>query len=305
MVIFNSVSDYASKNRPSAVALGFFDGVHLGHKQVISTCRQNRGELECTVLTFRTSPSEAFNINTPLLTDNEDKAKLIEKYGADALIFSDFLKLKDMDPEDFIHNVLLKKLHAKKIFCGFNYLFGKNGTGNTDLLKTICEKEDVSVTVCEPIYCNNDIISSTKIRNLILSGRIKDANRMLGYSFKICGKVEEGLHNGKSLSFPTINIPLKVGIIKPKFGVYRSEVTIKNKKYIGATNIGMHPTLGKVSPLCETNIISYEGEPLYNEFASVALLDFIREEKIFTSKEELCAQIKKDKEKIIKDSNMI
>lgn len=299
MIIFGSITDYSKSEYRSAVALGFFDGVHLGHKKVINTCRENCEKLKCTVLTFRNSPSRSFNRFVPLLSDNDDKAGLIEKCGADALIYADFEKIKNIEAEDFINDVLIKKLHTEKIFCGFNYRFGKDGKGDTELLRKICEEKGIQVQICEPVYCNGEMISSTAVREHIQNGEIETANRMLGYSFSISGKIQEGLHNGKDLSFPTINIPLKEEIVKPKFGVYRSEVTIKHRTYAGATNIGMHPTMGSVAPLCETNLIEYEGESLYNEFASVRLLEFIREERKFSSREELIHQIEKDKNQII------
>ena len=296
MKIYYSIDDYARKEAGASVALGYFDGVHAGHRTVIGAARDNKNGSQAVVFTFGESPAAALGLPVPpRLTDNERKAELFAGLGADAVIFADFRSIKDMSPEEFVRVVLKEKLGAKKVFCGYNYRFGKNGAGDTEALGKLCGGRGIEVGVVEPVYLDGETVSSSRIRELIAAGDIKKAELMLGRRFAVKGVVRGGNRIGAQLGFPTVNIPLKKGMVAPRFGVYSSVITIDGKGYKGATNIGVHPTVGENSePLCETFIIGYEGGELYSKEAVVELCSFVRPERKFASAVELKEQVLED-----------
>jgi riboflavin kinase/FMN adenylyltransferase len=300
MKVYNSIEEYAKTACDSQVALGFFDGVHLGHRAVISDCIADKGDRQAVVLTFFESPARLLgNSDIRLITDNPRKAQLIEALGADALIFADFAELKNMEPEDFIADILRGKLHAKKVSCGYNYRFGRFGRGDTAILKSECEKRGISASVKAPVYLDGQSVSSTAVRELMQSGRIDEANKMLGCPYAVSGRIGSGNRMGSQMGFPTLNLPIGEGLAVPRCGVYASRVTVGGKSYRGATNIGVHPTVGdNDAPLCETFLLDYHGEALYGADATCELIRFIRPEQRFSSTDELIAQIGRDVEKI-------
>ena len=298
MAVYNGLEKYITPDHGTAVALGFFDGVHLGHRAVISSASQ--AQLPCVVLTFSENPLRTLGRECPpILTDNSRKVELLTAAGADDVIFADFARIKDMTPEEFVKKILHDRQNAKKVFCGFNYRFGSGGAGDTEALKELCAAFGIGVTVCEPVALGDEQISSSMIRRLIADGEIARANSMLGYRYGISGVIGGGNHIGSELGFPTINIPMAVDMITPRKGVYASMITVGGKSYRGATNIGVHPTVGaNDSPLCESFLIDFPGGDLYGSFAVCELCDFIREEQRFSSFDELTAQIKKDCDRI-------
>lgn len=299
MKIYHSIEDYAKTGYESRVALGFFDGVHPGHRAVIESVTRDKGDCQAVVLTFGESPAKYFGKDVALITDNEDKARRIKAIGADAVIFADFGRIKDMDAEVFIREVLKKQLRAKKVCCGFDYRFGKNGGGDTQLLKSICGELGIEVEIKEPVYCGEQAVSSSAIRTLLQDGRIEEADRMLGYEYRIGGVIGDGNHIGTKMGFPTVNLPMKKGLVVPRFGVYASILRIDGKRYRGATNIGVHPTVGENSePLCETFILDFGGEDLYGKYAECTPVRFVREEMKFDSLDALTAQVGRDIETI-------
>ena len=298
MAIFYGTNEYVPDDKGTCVALGFFDGVHLGHRAVIGNgvgCG-----LRNTALTFRESPTKALGRECPpLLTDNDRKAALMTGAGADDVIFADFTELKDLGCEDFVRRILIEKLNAKRVCCGFNYRFGKGGAGGAQELERLCERYGISVTEIKPVTVDGERVSSSRIRGLITSGEIEKANAMLGSAYAICGEIKGGNHLGSELGYPTINIPVGDGLVVPKYGVYGSKVTVGGEVYTGATNIGVHPTAGaNDKPLCETFLPDYRGGSLYGKTAVCELMAFIREERLFDSMEALKKQIAEDCKKI-------
>lgn len=299
MQVFYGLNEFIKTKYSTSVALGFFDGVHLGHQQVIQSCVSNSENLKSVVFTFTTPPAKSFNVDTKLLTSNDKKIHLINNLGVDFLIFEDFQFIKDLSPQDFVKKILVDKLHAKKVYTGFNYHFGKGGTSNTKTLHSLCDTNNISSYIIDPIKLDDEIISSTTIRELISNGEIEKANKYLGYTFSIDGIVTKGAGNGKSFNTPTINIPIENNIIIPRLGVYKSYITLNDIEYVAATNIGIHPTIGNItSPLCESFLLNYNGEDIYNKKISAKLISFIRDEKKFNTIEELKSAIKNDIEKI-------
>lgn len=294
MRIFNEITEYDAGS--SCVALGFFDGVHRGHRAVIDACCADKGADQAVVLTFRESPAATLGAAVPeLLTDNVRKAELIGEAGADAVIFADFQSIRDLSPEGFVRLILRDCLHAKKVYCGFNYRFGKGGAGDTAALVRLCAQEGIEAIAVPPVYIDGEAVSSTRIRELLAAGETKRAARMLGYPYVIGGDIAGGNHIGTALGFPTVNIPIAEGLCVPRCGVYSTRVTIGGRVYRGATNIGVHPTVGaNPRPLCETFLLDYTGGDLHGRSARCALIDFVRPERRFENTEALREQIEKD-----------
>ena len=294
--IYNSIQEYQKTGYPSSVALGFFDGVHPGHRAVIDACLCDHDDIKSVVLTFSRPPAAVLGYPAPpLLTDNRQKARLMEKAGVDAVIFADFGEMKDDTPARFVSEVLCDALRAKKVCCGYNYRFGKGGSGDTQLLKQLCAEKGIAVDVCDPVYIDGVAVSSSEIRRLIADGEIAAANRMLGYPYAIRGAIDSGNHIGTAMGFPTLNLMPDGEVVLPRYGVYASRVTIGTATYLGATNIGVHPTVSEsADPVCETFLLDYHGGDLYGAAATCELIDFIRPEQRFSSLEELTAQIQAD-----------
>lgn len=252
------------------------------------------------VLTFRESPAKALGKPAPpLLSPNARKELLLEDAGADEIIFADFSAVKDLSPAEFVEGILHEKLNAKCVYCGFNYRFGKNGAGDTAALKELCEVQGISVYISEPVFCGGEQVSSSLIRERIAAGEIECANKMLGYPYSLEGRIGVGDQVGSEIGFPTVNLPIDREVVMPCCGVYASKLLIDGKSFCGATNIGVHPTVGaKEEPLCETFLLDYAGGDLYGKYAVCELIAFIRPEKRFDSVEALTAQIQRDCETI-------
>lgn len=301
MKVYNSLEEYIPNNNSTSVALGFFDGVHSGHRAVIGSCVAEKVDHPCVVLTFRESPAKVLGRSNPtLLTTNERKAKLLAEIGVDEVIFMDFNAVKKLSPQEFVTDILHDRLSAKKVYCGFNYRFGLGGAGDTKMLIDLCKEQGIEVEVKEPVFCDGEPASSSLIRRCIADGAIEKANNLLGYPYAIEGAIDSGNHIGSAMGFPTVNIPIGDGLTVPRYGVYASNVVIDGKCYKGATNIGVHPTVGAHDvPLCETFLLDFGGGDLYGKKGTCELTAFVREEKCFSSMEELSAQIKKDCETIL------
>ena len=294
MAIYHSLDEYLPDGRGCRAALGFFDGVHLGHRAVISG--GDDSGLRRVVLTFTHSPAKALGAPFQgLLTDNKRKAELLTQAGAQDIIFADFGALRDMSAEDFVGKILVERLRAKQVCCGFNYRFGKGGEGDVKRLSELCSKYGIEVEAREPVTVSGEQASSSRIRELIASGDIRRANEMLGCRYSISGDIAGGNHLGTEMGFPTVNIPIGGELIVPRYGVYASRVIVGGREYIGATNIGVHPTVGENElPLCESFLLDYDGGDLYGKYAVCELCDFVRDERMFGSFDELRAQIDAD-----------
>lgn len=298
MQVFNTIKKTEYR---LSLALGFFDGVHLGHTEVIRKAVENSSDnVKSAVLTFKSSPFTTLTgEKKELLTSNDEKFRLFETLGIDYVFCIDFSDIKDLSAKEFVKEILCDKLQALYISTGYNYHFGKGGSADAKELRKLCQDLSVTTFTSEPVMYKDEAISSTRIRECIKNGDMKSANAMLAYNFSIKGSVVKGNHIGTKISTPTINLPLDSIRIKPRFGVYASRVLIGDKVYIGATNIGTHPTVGGDEVLCETHLLNFEDTDLYSKKVEVQPLHFIRDEKKFSSIDELKSQIEKDKEEIL------
>lgn len=289
-----SISFNTKIQSKTAVALGFFDGLHKGHREVIKKAVEYEN-LASTVFTFKHSPLLDLKKQAParILTQKQ-KLKLISDLGVEYFLSVDFKNVMNLSAEEFVKEVLVDKLNAKSVYCGFNFKFGKNGIADSSYLKKLCNNYNIQVESISPVLYNKTIISSTLIRNLLESGDIETANQMLGRPFSFNFIVVHGKKLGRLLGAPTINQVFPDDFIKPKFGVYASLVKFDDVYTYGVTNIGIKPTVGSEQPIAETFMPEYKGNDVYGKEIQVSLIKFIRPEIKFDNLEALSNQIEKD-----------
>ena len=306
-----SKSARAMSNRDSVVALCCFDGVHIGHSEIISRAVRAAQEqsLLSVVWSFQAPPKSFFakenSDSHELLTTLFEKKALIRNLGVDFLVCAPFNEqIASLTPREFCENIIIGRLRAKHIFCGFNYRFGHKGSGDIALLRSLCDEYNIALTVIDEIRIGKKTVSSSAIRNHLLRGEIAMAEKMLGRKFSLRGKVIDGQHLGRTLGFPTINQEIPRDKILIKNGVYLTQVRLGRTKKYGITNIGMRPTVNGKAPICETHILDFCGD-LYGKQITVEFLEFLRSERKFDSLDELSAQVSKDIEiaKQIKNKN--
>lgn len=292
------IYDIAPSKSETFTALGFFDGVHLGHRDVIAEAVRNSHKLgiKSCVLTFSRRPKSVL-IGEPdmSITTSDEKLALIEDIGVDILYIVNFKELMGLSDGEFVRSVLIENLNCRGVVCGFNYHFGRGGKADSNTLSEICTDFGCKVITRDPIIYKGTVISSSRIRNALRDGDISSANDMLGRKFGYKLEVVHGRQLGRIIGIPTINQTFPENFCLPKFGVYASVVTVNGKQYRGVTNIGVKPTVGSDKPVSETWILDFSGN-LYGKRINVRLTYFIRGEKKFTSVEELKNQILKDAE---------
>lgn len=278
-------------NKNRAVALGLFDGMHIGHRAVVAEAiRAGRGR--CAVYTF--SPSTLYTKGElrRIATDTQ-QADILADMGVSEVFETDFSAVCDLSPEQFVQDVLQNTLHATAVTCGFNYRFGKGGKGDADLLAALCAERGIAVTVVPAVESDGKPVSSTAIREALAVGDMASVTRMMNRAYCFTLPVEQGQHLGQRLGMPTVNQILPTDLALPRFGVYASCVQVNGQLYYGVTNIGVRPTVGAETPLAETWIDDFDGD-LYGEIISVYPIKFLRDERAFAALEELKAQVKQD-----------
>lgn len=281
-------------NNGCAVALGNFDGLHIGHLAVIDRTVALAGEnLTAAVMLFDEHSMKAVvGEAPPKLIVEEERAAIFKEKGIEPFTVS-FSRIKDYSPEEFVEKILINELDARIVVCGFNYRFGNNAKGDAKLLEEICIEKNIKCVTINEVVKDGMPVSSTAIRSAVELGDIEKANAMLGRNFGYCAEVINGDKRGRTWGFPTINQKLPEGFVIPRFGVYESIVTVDGQSYKGVTNIGSRPTVGTEKILSETNILLFDGD-LYGKNVDVRLVRFIRNEQKFSSFDELIVQIKTD-----------
>lgn len=283
------------KKQGTAVALGYFDGIHLGHRAVLDTALASaeKEDLVPVVMLFDIHPRKLISGNIPpMLTSEKKKRSLLENMGFTVVDF-DFREAMNYSPDEFIEKILIDCLNARVVTCGFDYHYGKGGKGNAATLRQELEKRDVRVFAKAAVLLDGDVVSSTAIRDFISKGEIERANAMLGSLFSYDFTVEKGDGIGRVLGFPTINQFFPEDFIIPRYGVYASRVCLDGKYYPAVTNVGVRPTLDETSMRSETCILDFHGD-LYGKNVEVSLVRFIRDEIKFPDLESLSAQIERD-----------
>lgn len=282
----------------TAVGLGFFDGVHMGHQALITELVRysKSNNLTSVILTFKRSPAECFTKNVKYITTNMERNRLIADLGVDVLIELDFNEqLMNISHEDYLKEVLYKNLAPKAIFTGFNHTFGKGKKGTPMFLKSMEKEYGYKYFEISPIKNAENVVSSTFIKSLLSQGKVLEANNLLSGNFKISGKVIEGNKIGRTIGFPTANIEYPQKMAEIPFGVYASIVNVRGKAYKGVLNYGIKPSISESDrkPVAEVHILDFN-QDIYNETIDILLVDKIRDEQKFESLEDLKQQIKED-----------
>ncbi len=282
-------------NNGSVVALGNFDGLHIGHRAVINSALEMGRQINAVpcILMFSEHSLKALYGKAPLeLFSGEIKQRLLEETKAQIKIIY-FNYIKNMSAEQFFETVLLKQFNAKGVCCGYNYHFGKNASGDTEKMRELCDIYGVRLSVCEPTEYMGEAVSSTRIRKALEEGKIEQVNDMLAREFSYKAVVIDGDKRGRILGTPTINQILDDKMAIPKHGVYASKTKIGDRFYASVTNIGVRPTIGTGVLGSETYIIDFSSD-LYGESIEVCLLKYLRGEQIFKNLDALREQIRKD-----------
>ncbi len=295
MEIFSTVTHRSES--PCVVALGCFDGVHIGHRAVIGEARSIADELSLPLCVFTfTKPPKSFFSSTPIprVCATQDKHALLRSLGVDIIVSVEPSKeIFSMTAEAFIKDILLSNLRASHIVCGFNYTFGAGGMGDTALLRRICEQNGSSVSVCPQQKVGNITVSSSLIRDAVSDGNMSLAAKYLGRPFSLSAQVVGGQHLARKLGFPTINMIPDKELVLPKNGVYVTSVSFDGEQRYGITNVGMRPTVDTHVLCAETHLFDFDGD-LYDKRITVKFLEFIRKETKFPSVEEMAKQVRKD-----------
>jgi riboflavin kinase / FMN adenylyltransferase len=298
MEIITSLDKINMDNCETGVALGNFDGVHIGHRTLIvnlvNYCREKN--LKSVVYTFRNHPKKITSskgIPGKIICD-EQKFKLLRELGVDYTVLVEFDEYqRTLEPERFIKEILKDKLNMVYCVVGFNYHFGHKAAGNTELLEKLRNKLQYNLTVVNAIKIQDEVVSSTKIRQLIGKGDIAKANLFLGKNFSIRGVIVHGKGNGKKFGFPTANISLEKELILPNPGVYFTKCIVHNKIYHSVTNVGFNPTLGKNPLSVETHILDYD-ENIYGQEVEILFFQKSRNEMKHSGVDQLIERVNDD-----------
>lgn len=285
-----------SENPNLSLALGYFDGVHIGHQAVIKNAvnfaKQNGGK--SAVITFKDHPCCFFHGVCPkYILTREYREKFIADLGVDYLYELDFEKLAGLSAEEYLENILIKHFSPKSISTGFNHNFGHNKTGDVKFLEEESVKYNYKYFALPPQKYDGEVISSTKIRKLLSDGQIDTANKMLGRNFIIEGTVIKGRQIGRTIGFRTANILYPLELIDIPFGVYSVLVNYASQTYQGIANFGVRPTVNGHGALLEVHIIDFERD-IYGEVLEVKFIKMLRTERKFDSLDSLKQQISRD-----------
>ena len=284
-----------------AIALGFFDGVHIGHAALLNKTKERAAQIDAmpSVLSFDVHPdSLVFGHEVPLINDAIGREDIIRRnFGIDNVVFIHFNRHVMCMPWQEFADSIINELNIGWMVVGHDFCFGYKGEGTAERLKTYCEARGIGCDIIPAVTLDGRIISSTYIRELIINGEIAEANRFLGHPHTLTDTVRSGYHLGRKLGTPTINMYLPEGVLVPKYGVYASKVYIEDgSSHIAVTNIGVRPTVsdeGKVS--VESHLLDYTGN-LYGRQARVEFYEFLRGEQKFEGFKELSDQIRLDAE---------
>lgn len=287
------------------LTMGNFDGVHLGHQRVIQTAiqqaRMRKGQ--AVAYTFRPHPQAFLRPSIPLqlLSTYDEKTELLERLGVDLVIEEPFNReFSSLEPEEFFKEILLRRIGVEAIVVGYDFAFGRERHGHLEGLDTFCRSASVELTVVPPQQIfqeeKSELVSSSKIRQHLLSGRLERANSLLGREFSYRGTVIRGQERGRKIGFPTANLRLENKIFLP-YGVFATWAVLEGKKYRSVTHVGVRPTFqqpgSELIPLVEVHLLDASLD-LYGASLEVRFVSRIREERKFSGVEELKAQISED-----------
>lgn len=294
-IMDNDVKKYAT-----AVALGNFDGIHVGHRLLLENNikKAKDNNLKPSVFLFNNHTKTILNkdkkTEVNFLTSFQQKVKILEKLGIEIVYTMDFNeKVMKLSPEMFVKEILVNWLNAKLVTVGFNYKFGYKAKGDGEYLKKLGQTYGFHVDIMKPVYVDNEIVSSTSIRKFIKAGSIEKANKFLGRNFSLIGTVVKGSSRGRKLGFPTANMELNDRYIIPHTGVYKTYTNVDNNKFLSLTNIGYNPTFNEDELKIETYILDFN-KNIYGSHIEVEFVEFIRDDVKFDTVDKLKSQMEKD-----------
>jgi riboflavin kinase / FMN adenylyltransferase len=298
MEVYRSLEEVPAASAGRSLALGTFDGVHLGHRRVIGSALEwarARGAT-ATVVTFDPHPLKVLRPEEPLrlLTTTEVKIDLVAELGVDEMVVIPFTEwFSRLEPEEFCDEVLVRRLSAAHLSVGANFRFGHGAAGDAELLRSRAEFETEVVPLLE---YRGETVSSSRIRALVAQGAVAEARELLGAPFQLDGTVVEGAARGRELRMPTANLEPPPDVVLPAAGIYAALARVAGEEYAAATSIGVRPTFEAAGEVkLEAHLLGFEGD-LYGSTVRLAFLERLRDELRFDSPEELVAQMKKDVE---------
>lgn len=292
-------------NERRVIALGFFDGVHIGHGALLKKTCERATELGAipAAMSFDTHPDTlVFGTPTELLNTMDERKHLMQSlYGIEDVIFCHFDRdMMNMDWEAFVEDYLVRELHACHLVCGHDYHFGARGFGNAERLTEKCRALGLGCDVIGEVKLDGVTVSSTYLRRLLKEGRMEEAVRFLGHGHIISGIVQHGDSRGHTLGLPTANLALDASLLVPAFGVYGGWADAGELgRFPAAVNLGVHPTVHELPrPVAEASLLGFDGD-LYGRFLRLELLFQVRPERQFSSLQELTAQIARDQQTVL------
>jgi riboflavin kinase/FMN adenylyltransferase len=298
MELYRDLSEIKKPFDRAVVTIGNFDGMHLGHQllfsEVVGRAYRNGGT--SVVVTFDPHPLKVLRPDgIKLISSTEQKIELIRLAGIDALVIIPFDREFAKTPAlEFVDDILIKKIGVSDLVVGYDYAFGRGREGNIDFLRRQGEEKGFPVTVVEAHYEDGMLVSSTRIRELVMEGRMRDVRKLLGRYYQIHGEVQQGRQRGgREVGFPTANLKVSEEDLCPKKGVYVPQVSYDGRVYGGVSNIGYNPTFNENELVAETHIFDFNKD-IYGHRIKINLLQHLRGEKKFSSVDELSAQIRKD-----------
>lgn len=306
MHIIHDLDNFEAPWESAIITLGVFDGMHKGHQALIRKLQKihHRRNQPRILVTYHPHPDLVLGKKkavegTEIFTYKE-KLSLLQKFNIDVAVFLSFTpELAAMSAHDYLKNILLDKLHAGHIIIGYDQSFGRGRRGNYDFLKRMSKRYNFRVDRIGAVRWGRKPVSSTTIRNLIRSGEIRAANRLLGHDFFLTGTVVRGFQRGASLGFPTANLEVTETKIIPAEGVYAAIAERGARKFRAMVNIGRNPTFGQEKCTIEAHLLNFN-EQIYGEQIRLYFKKYLRAEKKFKNVEELIARLEKDRKKTMK-----
>lgn len=295
--------DYKKKPSPqgTVVTLGNFDGFHLGHQQIVAKTLAVAGNLglSALVVTFHPHPKQLLSGDLAVLTPLHRKIDLLNQAGVDQVLIQTFTReFAAVEPKQFIEDILFTGLNCRHVVVGYDYAFGKAGSGDTRLMESVTSELGIGCDIIKPLTLKGQIISSSVVRNYLAKGKVEAAAKFLGRPFSLGGLVEAGAGRGRDLGFPTANIyPFRAAAL-PAHGVYMVKVSWDGEEHWGIANIGFHPTFPDNQVSLEVFVLDYHGN-LYGKTIDVQFLKKLRAERQFPDAHSLTIQMERDLAQVI------
>ncbi|WP_285269364.1 bifunctional riboflavin kinase/FAD synthetase [Kaistella rhinocerotis] len=298
MNIIKNLHGYTAQ-KPLALSIGMFDGVHLGHQQIIKKLNAGAAQnnLDSALLTFWPHPRKVFNPNDDLklLNTIDEKTYLLQKNGIQHLFLNEFDEsFRNLTGGEFVTQILIEKLNVKYLIIGYDHTFGKNKSGDFALLEKMAPECGFELEQVQAVDFGKAPISSTQIRNALAEGNVVAANEMLGYVYSVNGVVVGGKQIGRTIGYPTANIKVDSMKLLPKKGAYIVEVFVEGERYKGMLSVGTNPTVGGSTLSVEVYILDFDAD-IYGKEISVNFREFLHDEIKFESLEKLIERLDEDK----------